>query len=93
MYRVIVHKRMYLNETRSESVLLKRELQLPFVPFVGLSLVQGAWSSEPLAYVCWLVDDACFSCNTEPLVPDVSSEYSVSQLVEFHLADGWERNA
>lgn len=92
MYRVIVHKRVYLDAAEAGSVLLKRELALPFAPFLGLALVQGAWEAEPLVRVCWLPDEQLFSCQTPPLVPKQGDDYSVSQRMEFLLADGWSRN-
>jgi hypothetical protein len=92
MYRVIVHKRVYLDTSQVSSVLLERELDLPFVPFLGLSLVQGAWTAEPLTRVCWLPDEQLFSCETSSLFPKPDDEYSMNQHVEFLLMDGWKGN-
>jgi hypothetical protein len=92
MYRVIIHKRVYLDSGRSRSVLLKRELQLPFAPYLGLSIVQGAWTVEPLTRVCWLPDQALFSCETELTVHDPEGEFRAEQHIEFLLADGWEQS-
>jgi hypothetical protein len=63
MFRAIIHKRIYLDSAKAASVLLKREIDLPFAPYVGLSLSDGLWAADPLIRVCWLVPDSLFSCE------------------------------
>ena len=92
MYRVIVHRRVYLDSSRSSSVLLKREVRLPFPPFLGLCLSSGVWLTDPISRVCWLVEDGYFSCEVPPLLPDTASIATIETQIEYQVADGWERN-
>ncbi len=87
-----MHKRIYLDGSKSRSVLLKREIELPFVPYVGLSFADGLWTPDPLVKVCWLLKDKLFSCETSPLIPEQTSRFSGSEQVEIHLREGWKPN-
>ena len=92
MFRVIVTKRIYLDSEKGASVLLKREVELPFAPYIGLVMAEGLWEAGPLVRVCWLIGDRVFSCTVADVVPERYSAHTGEELVEFDLAEGWCRN-
>jgi hypothetical protein len=86
--------RKHILETRSPDskfALLRYDLALPFVPFTGLALHEGRWTSGRIEDVTYGVEKSTFDCRVE-------NEYAQSDdgdidfdfLVQDAVAQGWK---
>ena len=79
---------------QEENVFLHRTFDLPFAPFAGLKLHQGAWTEE-VESVEWDVDEQFFTCWTESdetYLGQFVDEETLRALIASYTAEGWEED-
>jgi hypothetical protein len=101
MFSVVIRKSIWTHE---ESVvkdvenrkifapkvaLLRKEVSLPFAPFLNLNIQQSSFNSGPIKSIAWLVEEQVFQCLVEDEFPRWSASYE--ELVTMSLDEGWER--
>ncbi len=77
-YRVIL-KYLFYNNDRSCHLSAKKEITLPFVPYIGLSIEEGDMYPIYFKSVNWLIDENCFYCNVEE---DGENEFEIDDDIE-----------
>lgn len=89
------HEKSVVNSPQNETgakpqvALLRKEVSLPFVPFLHLNIQQGGFSSGPIKSVVWLADEQVFQCTVEDEYARWSASYE--DIVTMRLDEGWER--
>lgn len=84
MYKVRLSE---TTECHDGNLYMALEIQLPFVPFVGLILYADQSGAESvITRVVWDVNDGEFECETMPSSADCSMEIVAKTNVEY----GWQ---
>jgi hypothetical protein len=102
MFSVVIHQTLWEDESEPLDscpfVHLVYKLELPFAPYIGLSLLHGKWGCNPIKRVLYHLDDENFLCDIgdvfarnhndedDYLKPPLYFEY----LVKHHAESGWE---
>lgn len=75
----------------SKAVTGYKELTLPFVPFVGLRLMERHGPSQPIVSVAWSDNDQMFFCHVEDREVETGDLYNLDLkfLVETAKRNGW----
>jgi hypothetical protein len=73
--------------------LLRRELTLPFTPFLGLSISSQRWSCKSLQSIKWSDEEQTFHCTVNDEYPRFALDtlLSFEDLLSMSLDEGWER--
>ena len=98
MFRVVITKYVWDQDDVEASkmrVLLGRELELPFAPFVDLELTDGAWMSGAIKTVQWDVPAQRFTCAVADEFPYSRGvdDYTFDWLVRDATDNGWSELA
>lgn len=91
MFDVVLMQSLYKDSAKREhGKVFYRQVQLPFPPYVGLSVNGSTWKSWPIASVRWDVERKCFFCTLQERAPDDSIGTTYEGLFE-HLEqeEGW----
>ena len=91
MFDVVLMQPLYKDPAKRDiGKVFYRQLQLPFPPYVGLSVSGDNWASWPIALVRWDLGRQCFLCTLEDRAPVDSLGTTYEGLFE-HLEteEGW----
>lgn len=58
---------------KKRAAFLSKKLTLPFVPFVGLSLVEPSGNSQPVVSVAWSDESQSFHCHIDAIQAEMPS--------------------
>ncbi|QYJ75024.1 hypothetical protein [Shewanella sp. FJAT-52076] len=77
---------------RKRAAFLSKKLTLPFVPFVGLQLVEPSGNSEPVISVAWSDETRTFHCHIDAIQAQMPQgcELDLDYLIESARENGWE---
>ena len=77
---------------RPTSTTLRKKIELPFAPFIGLALQIKDWECSPFVYVKWVEKDWGFRCAVPDEYPRQELDVYISQedLISKRLDEGWE---
>jgi hypothetical protein len=75
-YKVHVTKGIWSNEERTELFDdLYRDIELPFIPFIGLELQQDGWWCGPIDRLKWDGDRQLFVAESRDAAPDPDLDF------------------
>lgn len=94
MFKVEVRKEIYRDTDKTDFFeLLIRKVELPFPPYVGLSIVDGRFHSGEILSVEWCVDKNVFRVMTSDEVPWQTTDLDLmtAEMIAKHLIKrgGW----
>ncbi|MFZ5531629.1 MAG: hypothetical protein ACOY4U_11355 [Pseudomonadota bacterium] len=92
MFKVSVYRKLHLGPSDSKRLMLRRELNLPFVPFIGLNLTDGVWYGPPIVEVTWSTSSNEFSCMLEPYFASKHGDMTVQEVDDWAADEGWVLN-
>jgi hypothetical protein len=70
-YKVHVTKAIWADEECTDLFdELYRDVELPFVPFIGLAIQQDGWYCGPIERITWDEADQLFRAESQGFVPD-----------------------
>jgi hypothetical protein len=77
---------------QKRAAFLSKKLSLPFVPFVGLRLVEPSGNSEPVVSVAWSDESQSFHCHIDAIQAQMPSgcELDLDYMIESARDNGWE---
>jgi predicted nucleotidyltransferase len=92
MHQLRINKHVYYNsETEPLRRSLFREVTLPFIPFIGLSVWVGDWLSGPIDRITWSQDNSYFTSAVKDV--EIESEAhdvdAFLQFVSLEVSSGW----
>lgn len=94
MYKVLLTKNVWNGrspETSSTLAVLSTEIELPFVPFVGLSLQLLQQRNWKLRTVMWDVTEQLFHCDTDDQFIDLLNiDDDFDNRLEHLVEAGWK---
>lgn len=91
MFRVVLQQPLYKDSAKREfGKMFFREIQLPFPPYVGLTVRGEKWDSWPIVSVRWDLGDQYFICTLEEPVPRDAPGVAYEELFEYlENEEGW----
>jgi hypothetical protein len=90
-YKVHVTKSIWTNDERTELLdSLYYDLELPFVPFIGLQLQRDGWHCGPIERVAWDGDEECFRVEAQGRTPDDEDMGDAEDFRRIDMGYGWK---
>lgn len=77
---------------------LKKEFDLPFMPFIGLYICLGDYFEEKITSMYWVDDEKILYCNTEDdkeiynACLEKEKHRDIDTIVNEYIEMGWERD-
>jgi hypothetical protein len=100
MYKVIIYKHIHscFAALSSNDTYVQKKLELNFIPFVGLNIIDKDFESDDLKSISYNVDTQCFNCYVEEdktyydvkkAFSFIASKEQMQKLVEKYTKYGW----
>ena len=92
MYKLRLVMTLWKNESKSDYVLLQRNITLPFAPTIGIVIAGDGWESGRLRGIRWDTIEQIFVCHTEDDVPGMYGEGCANfpDHLDWRRKQGWE---
>jgi len=94
MYKCQISKAVWKDVEKTDLYeILIKDVELPFPPYIGLSISEGSFSTGELTGVTWDIENKKFSAGTKDEVPweDVDFFIHTAEIItKFLLKFGWE---
>ena len=97
--KIILKKRIHIGfGTSSKDVWLEKEIELHFIPYIGLTISGPNYFCETINKVLWNMETLEFECCTEPnkelhkaaLDSDLQRHARpIEEIIKDHVAEGW----
>ena len=94
MHKLTIQLQVWLDKSGENVKRLFREVEVPFVPFVGLSISSNGWESGPLESIRWDIDKELFIGRVADERPGEYGDSYIngSELLEIMLDNGWQKS-
>lgn len=93
MYKIVLARALWKDsERKTFGKMFFRQVEIPFLPFIGLAIRGDGWDTPPITSVRWSVVDHSFFCEVEdktPLrTPEIQTTYE-DLLEHLEVEQGW----